>query len=128
MQRVNSNTLPKKCSNYTTTLINKTPLSSIATCLKPRSDLKTTPKGYTVACKSLEAPTFFQFLTHNFSQTFSNNLKILPNVLYIVTIQNPFHKIFKTHRSINFYCFFEKASVQKFRKPDIIAVIKYNNP
>ena len=69
----------------------------------------------TVACKSLETPTFFQFLTHNFSQTFSSNLKFLPNVLYIITIQNPFHKIFKTHRSINFYCFFEKASVQKFR-------------
>ena len=69
----------------------------------------------TVACKSLETPTFFQFLTHNFSQTFSNNLKFLPNVLHIITIQNPFHKIFKTHQSINFYCFFEKASVQKLR-------------
>ena len=63
---------------------------------KKKKGKKKVKNTYTVACKSLETPTFFQFLTHNFSQTFSNNLKFLPNVLYIIAIQNPFHKIFKT--------------------------------
>ena len=49
----------------------------------------------TVACKSLEAPNFFQFLKYDFSQNFSNQLKFLPSVVYINSIPNTNHKNYK---------------------------------